>query len=65
MQKEIGQRIRQLRGEESQTQLAKELGINKSSLAMYERGERTPRDEVKVRIANRFGLTVGELFFDS
>jgi len=30
---------------------------------MYERDERVPRDEVKIRIANFFGKTVQELFY--
>ncbi len=32
--------------------------------AMYERDERVPRDEVKVRISNFFGVSVQELFFN-
>ena len=36
----------------------------KSSYAMYERDERVPRDEVKVRISNFFGVSVQELFFN-
>lgn len=57
-------KLRELRGEKSQAQLAEELGITKSSLAMYERGERTPRDEVKIKIARFFGKSIGELFYD-
>lgn len=55
--------LRKLRGERSQTQVATELGITKSSWAMYERGERVPRDEVKIKIANYFGVSVQEIFF--
>ena len=54
----IGEKLRTLRGEKSQDSLAKELKISKSALAIYERGERMPRDEVKVRIANYFDQTV-------
>jgi len=32
---------------------------------MYERDERIPRDEVKVRIAKYYGVSVYSLFFDS
>ena len=60
----VGERLRELRGSRSQDTMAALLDIKKSSLAMYERDERVPRDEVKVRIANYFGLTVGELFFN-
>lgn len=48
----------------SQGGIAKELDITKSSWAMYERGERVPRDEIKVRISDFFGVTVQELFFN-
>lgn len=59
----FGEILRELRGNKSQEITAKEIGITKSSLAMYERNERVPRDEVKVRIANYFHKTVGEIFF--
>lgn len=59
----IGQNIRALRGAESQQSLADKLGISKSALAMYERGERIPRDEVKVKIAAHFGKSLESIFF--
>ena len=54
----FGEILRELRGNITQEEMAKRLNITKSSLAMYERNERVPRDEVKVRIANYFGKTV-------
>ena len=59
----FGEKLRKLRGEKSQDEMAKELDITKSSLTMYERNERIPRDEVKVKIAKHFGVSVQELFF--
>lgn len=38
----LGQRIRQLRGEESQDSFSNRLNINKNTLGFYERDERTP-----------------------
>lgn len=55
--------LKKLRGEKSQEYIANEIGITKSAWAMYERNERIPRDEVKIRIANYFGRTVQEIFF--
>lgn len=55
--------LRELRGDRTQDEIAKELGITKSSWAMYERGERTPRDETKIRIARFFGKSIEEIFF--
>ncbi len=48
----------------TQEELAKELNVSCSSLGKYERGERTPRDNVKRRIAAYFGKTVQEIFYD-
>ena len=60
----VGERLQALRGERTQEEISKELGITKSSYAMYERGERTPRDEVKVRISKYYGVSVQELFYN-
>ena len=57
------EQLKKLRGEISQDEIAKQIGITKSSWSMYERGERVPSDEIKIRIANFFGKTVQEIFF--
>lgn len=59
-----GEKLKKLRGEKTQEMIANELGITKSSWAMYERNERVLRDEVKVRIADFFNKTVQEIFFE-
>ena len=61
----IGTKLKALRAakKKSQKQVADELEITKSSLAMYERDERIPRDEVKIRIAEYYGENVQSLFF--
>ncbi len=59
----FGLKLKELRGKRSQEEIANEIGITKSSWAMYERNERVPRDEIKVKIANYFGKTVQEIFF--
>ncbi len=64
IQKETtGTILRKLRGDRTQEEIATALGITKSSWAMYERDERVPRDEVKIRIAKFFGKSVEELFY--
>ena len=60
----FGEKLRELRGDKSQEVMAQEVGVTKSAWAMYERNERVPRDEVKVRIANHFHRTVQEIFFE-
>lgn len=59
-----GTRLRELRGDRTQREISACIGITKSSWAMYERDKRVPRDEVKIKIANFFGKTVQELFFN-
>ena len=59
-----GAKLKQLRGEKTQQEIADKIGITKSALAMYERDERVPRDEVKVRIAQYFGVSIAFLFYN-
>ena len=61
----VNSSLKELRIKQGMTQkeMADKLGITKSSWAMYERGERVPRDEIKVKIAKFFGTTVEPLFF--
>lgn len=61
----IGKRLRDLRGDSTQNETAKALGISISALAMYENGNRIPRDEIKLKIAKHYGKTVEEIFFAS
>lgn len=60
----MGSKLRELRGDRSQAEVAKALMISDSALSAYETGERVPRDDVKRRIARFYGKTVGEIFFD-
>ena len=60
---DFGRILRDLRGEKTQEEIAKAVGITKSSWAMYERGERIPSDEVIIQIAQYFGITVQDVFF--
>ena len=62
--KVIGARLRALRGNMTQTFLAKLLGVSPSSINMYETGERTPSDKIKVKYVEVFGHSVQSIFFD-
>lgn len=55
--------LRTLRGDRTQQEIAEALHLTKSAWSMYEKGERMPRDEIKIKIANYFGKTVQEIFF--
>jgi len=61
------ERLYQLRRERglSQTQVAAAVGITQSAYAMIERGQRYPRKETMKKLADYFGVTVDELFFNT
>lgn len=61
----FGEILRRLRGDDTQEETANAVGVTKSAYAMYERNERIPRDEVKIRIAKHFHKSVQEIFFSS
>lgn len=61
--KVIGQRLIELRGERKREEVANAIGVSKSAIAMYEAGERVPRDPLKLKIANYYNKTVEEIFF--
>ena len=60
----IGKKLAILRGDKSQMEVAEAVEISISALSMYERGERIPRDEIKVKLANFFNSTVQAIFFE-
>lgn len=59
----VGKRLKELRGNHSKEEIAYRMGISVTSVSLYETGKRMPRDEVKVKLADFYGLTVQELFF--
>ena len=59
----VAERLRLARGDKRREEVCAACGISLSALSMYENGLRTPRDEVKVRLANSYGKSVEELFF--
>ncbi len=59
----VGNRLIRLRGARTQAEVAKALGVSLASIGMYERGERIPRDEVKIALAKYYDTTVQAIFF--
>lgn len=59
----FSERLRSLRREKnwSQQRLAEELKISKSSVNMYERGEREPSFETLIKLSRFFGTTIDYL----
>lgn len=60
----MAEKLKQYRGEKTQKEVCLDVGITPSALAMYETGERVPRDEIKVILANYYHTTINELFFN-
>lgn len=60
----VAEKLKQARGDKRREDVAIAVGISMSAVAMYENGDRVPRDEIKVKLANYYGTTVQELFFD-
>lgn len=61
----VAQKLIRLRGDKSREEVAKKIGVSVSAISMYENGERIPRDDIKIRIADFYNTTVQDIFFDS
>ena len=61
----IGKRLVVLRGARTQEDVAKAIGVSVAAIGMYERGERIPRDEIKIRLASYYDTTIQAIFFDN
>lgn len=61
---DIGKRLKKLRGDRNREKVAEDLGISSSALGMYESNNRIPRDAIKKKIADYYGVTVQQIFFD-
>ena len=60
----IGRRLRELRGKRTIKEVSDATGIGWSTLCMYELGKRRPSDGVKVILAEYYGVTIQQLFYD-
>ena len=60
----IAKKLVELRGEATQAEIAKAVGVAQSTYAMYEIGKRVPTDEIKIKIAEHYHKTVQEIFFE-
>ena len=62
---QIGKRIKELRTLRKMTaeDLGKAIGISSSAINMYECGQRVPRDEIKIMMAEYFGVSIESIFY--
>ena len=59
----IGEKLRELRGDKTLAKVAEDLGITISALSNYENDIRTPRDAMKIKIAEYYKKSVQSIFF--
>ena len=59
----IGKRLVALRGARRREEVAKAVGVSFSAICMYETGSRVARDEVKLRLADYYGVPVEDIFY--
>lgn len=63
MEQEIAERLKKARGDIPRETVAKAVGVTISAISMYENGQRIPRDEIKVKLADYYQTTVQALFY--
>lgn len=61
--KVAGERLKKLRDIRTRTGVAAAVGCSVSAMAAYESGARVPRDEIKCRIADYYGVTVQSIWY--
>ena len=59
----VAERLIKARGNKKREEVAAAIGVSLSAITMYENGERVPRDETKIKLAEYYNKTVQELFF--
>lgn len=59
----VGVYLKELRGTRTQSEVAEAVGVTTMAISQYERGERIPNDEMKIKLARYFQKTVEEIFF--
>lgn len=59
----VGEKLKELRGNRSQAEVAKAVMVSDSAISSYENDERVPRDDVKKRLAKYYESTVQDIFY--
>lgn len=60
----VAKKLVSLRGTKTREEVAKAIKVSISAIAMYENGYRMPRDETKIKIADYYGVSVEQIFFE-
>lgn len=59
----IAEKLRELRGDRPLREVADAIGTTVMAVSLYESGQRIPKDEIKVKIARFYGVTVDSIFY--
>lgn len=59
----VGDRLRKLRGSRSRSDVASALGVTVQALYLWETGQRTPTDGMKIKIADYYRRSVSNIFY--
>lgn len=62
--KKISKKLKAIRGNKPVEEVALFLGVTSSAVMMYERGERIPKDNIKLKYSEFSGKSVQSIFFD-
>ena len=62
--KAVGERLRALRGERTLEEVSKALNVSAMAISLWERGERIPNDDMKIRISAFYGRSISSIFFN-
>lgn len=60
----VAEKLVKLRANRSREEVAGAIQTSVSALQMYENGQRMPKDDIKIRLANYYGVSVQYLFFE-
>lgn len=61
--KEIGDRLRALRGKKTQSEVAEALGVSTVAVCLWESGRRMPKHDMMQKIAAYYKKSVKYIFF--
>ena len=59
----IGKRLKELRGEKTLENVGNDLNVTPMAVSLWERGERIPNDDMKLKISNYFGVPLFDIFY--
>lgn len=59
----IGERLKKLRGDRTLEEIGKALNVTSMAVSLWERGERIPSDDMKMKISIFYDVPITDLFY--